>query len=67
MSLKHFLTLTPMLTASFRSKTFGQAIKTSLFPVKSYSSATGGEHSETGMCGNMQLLNNVNGRHQSLQ
>ncbi|KAF3836067.1 hypothetical protein F7725_028625 [Dissostichus mawsoni] len=47
MALKHFPTLKPMLTASFRSKTFGQAIKTSLFPVKSYSSATGGEHSET--------------------
>ncbi|KAK5898341.1 hypothetical protein CgunFtcFv8_015765 [Champsocephalus gunnari] len=47
MALKHFSTLTSMLTASFRSKTFGHAIKTSLFPVKSYSSATGGEHSET--------------------
>ncbi|KAK5850138.1 hypothetical protein PBY51_014413 [Eleginops maclovinus] len=36
-----------MFGASFRCKTFGQAIKTSLLSVKSYSTAAGGEDSET--------------------
>lgn len=45
MALKHFRTLTPILAANVtcRSKTSGLSIKASLLPVKSYSTATGGE------------------------
>ncbi|XP_044033146.1 enoyl-CoA hydratase domain-containing protein 2, mitochondrial isoform X2 [Siniperca chuatsi] len=43
MALKHFGTLTSILGATYQSKTFGQSIKASLWPVKSYSTAAGGE------------------------
>ncbi|XP_076617680.1 enoyl-CoA hydratase EchA19 [Chaetodon auriga] len=48
MALKHFRTLTPILTASYQRKTFGQAIKTSLsLPANSYSTMKGGEDTGT--------------------
>lgn len=49
MALKHFRSLTPILAAVHQSKICGRSIKASC--VKSYSAATRGEDTETGMCG----------------
>ncbi|XP_051267477.1 probable enoyl-CoA hydratase [Dicentrarchus labrax] len=43
MALKHFPTLTHILGASYKSKTFGQSTKASLLLGKPFSSPTGGE------------------------
>lgn len=43
MALKHLRTLTPVVVSICRSKTFGQAVKTTVLPVKSYSSAQGSQ------------------------
>ncbi|XP_069007596.1 enoyl-CoA hydratase EchA19 isoform X2 [Embiotoca jacksoni] len=48
MALKHFRTVAPLLEASCRRRTFGQSIKTTCCPVKSYSASTGGEDAGTG-------------------
>ncbi|XP_059182522.1 enoyl-CoA hydratase EchA19 [Centropristis striata] len=47
MALKHFRTLTPFLGATCHSKTFGWSIQASWLPVKTYSTATGGEDTGT--------------------
>uniref|UniRef100_A0A8C9ZTK6 Zgc:101569 n=1 Tax=Sander lucioperca TaxID=283035 RepID=A0A8C9ZTK6_SANLU len=47
MALKYFRTLTPILRATYHSKTFGQSIKASLLTVQLYSTATGGDDTGT--------------------
>ncbi|KAM4534197.1 enoyl-CoA hydratase EchA19 isoform 1-T4 [Odontesthes bonariensis] len=47
MALKYFRTLTPILRATYQSKTFGQSQRTTLTPANSYSCSTGEEDSTT--------------------
>ncbi|XP_072234969.1 enoyl-CoA hydratase EchA19 [Leuresthes tenuis] len=47
MALKHFRTLTPILMATYQSKTFGQTQRTTLTPTNSYSCSTGEEDTKT--------------------
>ncbi|XP_047424218.1 probable enoyl-CoA hydratase isoform X2 [Mugil cephalus] len=48
MALKHFRSLTPVFAATCQRNVFGQSIKATLLPIKSYSAATGGEDTGTG-------------------